>query len=131
MEREHRHRYSGCGSREVKRDGLRGEDLQSGLSWAAALTPVKSYIAETGASAAAFHHLAALVAHSVDVMESPVSATPSAASTCIGVGDLVKKIDNIKEHVAVYDARQCTEPRFFRIRQKANHNCIEYGKQQR
>ena len=43
----------------------------------------------------------------------PVGATPSAASTCIDVGDLVKKIDDVKGHVAVYDARRFTEPSFY------------------
>ena len=103
-EKEHRHAYSGCGSRAVERDGLRGENLQSGLAWAAALTSVRSYIAKTGASAAAVHHFAALVAHSVDVVEGPVGATPNVASTCIGVGDLVQKIEDVKGYVAVYDA---------------------------
>lgn len=103
-EKKHRHAYPGCGSRAVERDGLYGENLRRGLSWAAALTCVQSYIAETGASAGAVYHFAALVAHSVDVVQGPVGATPSAASTCIGVGDLVKKIDDVKGHVAVYDA---------------------------
>ena len=103
-EQEHRHAFSGCGSRAVERDGLCGVNLRSGLAWAAALTSVQSYIAETRASKSAVHHFAALVAHSVDAVEGPLGATPTAASTCIGVGDLVKKIDDVKGHVAVYDA---------------------------
>ena len=103
-EQQHRHAFSGCGSRAVEREGLCGVNLRSGLAWAAALTSVQSYIAETRASRSAVHHFAALVAHSVDAVAGPLRATPTASSTCIGVGDLVKKIDDVKGHVAVYDA---------------------------
>ena len=96
--------FEGCGSRELERVGLSGLFLQNGVAWARDVPCVKRYIEETGAKPVDVQRFAALIAHSVSSVSGKVKATPTCASTSIGVGDLVRRIDDVAGHCDLYKA---------------------------
>ena len=86
----HREVFSGCGTVDVERFGLKGAHMSAGLTWAKAQGFVQTYAVQTGANLENVSKFVALVAHSVVAcIERDVS--PTCASACIGIGSLCAK----------------------------------------
>jgi len=95
--------FDGCGCNEVERVGLTGSFLNNGLAWVRRQGLATEYVRQSKADTNVVENLCALIAHSIEAIKTHCMV-PTCSSTCIGVGELCQRIDDVTSHHEVYTA---------------------------